>query len=159
MPAISDPKYSFLMSSEIVDNALLLATLPDLTAPHFLAPVITHAVQYTRNRLIIVLFSRYFNVCPQAAEIRRSESGRPSPTFAQKQGLSHTSSWDAVQRILTFTYVQATKIAWELNKVPMEVDVLLKGFNEDLTEDIGTGVGIVFRVKGGTSPPTPHFVG
>ena len=154
MPAISDPKYSFLMSSEIVDNALLLATLPDLTAPHFLAPVITHAVQYTRNRLIIVLFSRYFNVCPQAAEIRRS--GRPSPTFAQKQGLSHTLSWDAVQRILTFTYVQATKVAWELNKVPMEVDVLLKGFNEDLTEDIGTGVGIVFRVKGGTSPPTCH---
>ncbi|KJA14809.1 hypothetical protein HYPSUDRAFT_149909 [Hypholoma sublateritium FD-334 SS-4] len=145
------------MSSEIVDNALLLATLPDLTAPHFLVPVITHAVQYTRKRLTIVLFSRYFNVCPQAAEIRRS--GRPSPTFAQKQGLSHTLSWDAVQRILTFTYVQATKIAWEMNKVLMEVDVLLKGFNEDLTEDIGTGVDIVFRVNGDTiAAPFPQSI-
>lgn len=154
MPAIAD-KCSFPTSPEIVDNALLLASLPNLSVPHFLTPVIAHTVACTRNRLVIVLFSRYFNVCPRPTESDGLQ--HPSPTFAEKQGLSHTLCWEAVQRILTFTYVQATKVAFKMDKVLMEVDVLLKGFNEDLEEGIGQGIDIVFRVEGGACSPQSYF--
>lgn len=121
-----------------VNNALLLATLPNLFVPHFLTQVIAGATTQTRNRLVIVFFSRHFNT-------RLAHS----LTFPEIQGLSHTKSWDAVQRILTFTYVQATKVAWEANKIQMQVDVLLKGLNEDLDQDLGKDMDIVFRVSGG----------
>lgn len=151
MPPHRNHKEGFPTSPEIVDNALLLATLPNLTLPHFLSQVISHAVTYTRKRLIIVLFSRYFNVHhPQSGD----DVDHQSLTFPEKQGLSHTLTWDAVQRILTYTYVQATKVALEINKVLMEVDVLLKGINEDLKADIGVGMGICFRITGGTLPST-----
>jgi hypothetical protein len=112
-----------------VNNALLLATLPNLFVPHFLTQVIAGATTQTRNRLVIVLFSRHFNT---------------------RSTHSHTKSWDPVQHILTFTYVQATKVAWEANKIQMQVDVLLKGLNEDLDQDLGKEMDIVFRVSGGT---------
>ena len=121
-----------------VNNAILLATLPNLCVPHFLTQVIAGATTQTRNRLVIVFFSRHFNT--------RSAH---SPTFPEIQGLSRTKSWDSVQRILTFTYVQATKVAWEANKIQMQVDVLLKGLNEDLDQDLGKDMDIVFRVSGG----------
>ena len=128
----------FPTSPEIVNNALLLATLPNLSVPHFLTQVITGATAHTHNRLVIVLFSRHFNT--------RSAH---SLAFPEIQGLSHTESWGPVQRILTFTYVQATKVAWEANKIQMQVDVLLKGLNEDLDQDLGKDMDIVFRVSGG----------
>ena len=134
---------TFPTSPETVNNALLLATLPNLSIPHFLAQVIAAATSHTRNRLVIVLFSRHFNT--------RSAS---SLAFPDIQGLSHTKSWDPVQRILTFTYVQATKVAWEANKIQMQIDVLLKGLNEDLDQDLGKDMDIVFRVGGGMSLQT-----
>lgn len=123
----------------MVNNALLLATLPNLSVPHFLTQVITTATTHTDNRLVIVLFSRHFNT--------------PSASSETLQGLSHTQSWDSVLRILTSTYMQATKVAWEANKITMEVDVLLKGLNEDLDQDLGKDMDIVFRVSGGMFPP------
>ena len=124
--------------STFVNNALLLATLPNLFVPHFLTQVITGATTQTRNRLVIVFFSRHFNT--------RSADSLTCPEI---QGLSHTKSWDPVQRILTFTYVQATRVAWEANKIQMQIDVLLKGLNEDLDQDLGKDMDIVFRVSGG----------
>ena len=129
---------TFPTSPERVNNALLLATLPNLSVPHFLTQVIAGATTHTRNRLVIVLFSRHFNT--------RSAH---SLDFPEKQGLSHTKSWDPVQRILTFIYVQATKVAWKANKIQMRVDVLLKGLNEDLDQDLGKDMDIAFRVGGG----------
>lgn len=121
-----------------VNNALLLATLPNLFVPHFLTQVIAAATTQTRNRLVIILFSRHFNT--------RSADSLTCPEI---QGLSHTKSWDPVQRILTFAYVQATRVAWEANKIQMQVDVLLKGLNEDLDHDLSKDMDIVFRVSGG----------
>ena len=129
-----------IFPTSLVNNALLLATLPDLSVPHFLTQVIAGATTHTRNRLVIVLFSRHFNT-------RLAHS----LAFPEIQDISHTKSWDCVQRILTFTYVQATKVAWEANKIRMQVDVLLKGLNEDLNQDLGKGIDIVFRVSGGMS--------
>ena len=129
---------TFPTSPEIVNNALLLATLPNLSVPHFLTQVLAGATTHTRNRLVIVFFSRHFNT--------RSAH---SLAFPELQGLSHTKSWDPVNRILTFTYVQATKVAWEANKIQMQVDVLLVGLNENLDQDLGKDMDIVFRVSGG----------
>jgi hypothetical protein len=152
MQATGDPSAAFPSSQ--IDTAILLATLPNLSNPHFLAPVITSATTHTRKRLIIVLFSRHFNVHYP----RKFKKTQITLTFPENQALSHTKSWDAVQRILTFTYVQATKIAHEMNKVLMDIDVLVTGLNEDLNEHLGKGVDICFRVSGGMSFPniSPH---
>lgn len=50
-----------IMTTTFVNNALLLATLPNLFVPHFLTQVIAGATTQTRNRLVIVFFSRHFN--------------------------------------------------------------------------------------------------
>lgn len=123
---------------ETVDHALLLATLPSLATPYFLSPIITAAVSATRQRLIIILFSRFFNA---------------SSLFNSHQRIVHTDPerWNEVQRLLTHVYVQATKVAQEFDKILLEVDVLLKGMDEDVPGDLGSGLDIVFRVNGGTS--------
>ena len=118
-------------------SSILLATLPSLAPPHFLESIIVHAASHSTTRLIIVLFSRHFNVDAHL------------DTFSELQAVSHTQCWDIVQRILTFTYVQATKVAWQMNNVLMPIDVLLKGFNEDLDPNLGLGLDICYRVSGG----------
>ncbi|KAF8971573.1 hypothetical protein BDZ97DRAFT_1787150 [Flammula alnicola] len=156
MQPTGDPSIPFPSAPEIVDNALLLATLPSLTVPHFLAPVISYATTHTRKRLIIVLFSRHFNVHHKKGARKKTQL---TLTFPEIQALPHTEMWDAVQRILTFTYVQATKIAQEMNKVLMDVDVLLKGLNEDLEEEVARGVDICFRVSGDAiAVPLPESI-
>jgi len=145
MQRAGDPNAAFPSSQ--IDTAILLATLPNLSTPHFLGPVIASATTNTRKRLIIVLFSRHFNVHYP----KKFKKTQITLTFPENQALSRTKSWDAVQRILTFTYVQATKVAQEMNKVQMDVDVLIIGLNEDLNEHLGKGVDICFRVSGGMS--------
>jgi len=46
-------------------------------------------------------------------------------------------------------YVQTTKVAQDLDKVLLEVDVLLKGFDEDINDELGAGMEVVFRIEGG----------
>lgn len=132
---------NLLTSSESVDRALLLATLPRLSTPQFLAPVIAHATSMTRKRLVIVLFSRFFNTGTPHSHL---DQGYPA-----SQAISHTGRWKAVQEILTYVYVQATKVAQNMGKVLMDVDILLKGMNEDVDENLGTDMEILFRVSGG----------
>lgn len=120
--------------------SILLATLPSLAPPRFLESVIAHATNHSSTRLVIVFFSRHFNVDAK------------SHTVSDLQAVSHTRCWDIVQRILTFTYVQATKVAWQANKVLMPIDVLLKGFNEDLDPELGIGMDVCYRVGGGQCP-------
>lgn len=131
----------FPTSPELVDRALLLATIPNLSTPQFLAPAIIHAASTTRKRLVIVLFSRFFN---KEAPYSHLDQG-----YLASQAVSHTETWKLVQEILSYVYVQSTRVAQDLGKVLMDIDVLLKGTNEDVDESIGTGVDIVFRVGGG----------
>lgn len=115
-----------------VDRALLLASLPSLS-PHFLAPVIARAAQTTRKHLIIVLFCSLFDT---------------------HGGISHVDHWDDVQRLLTFVYVQATRVVQAMDNVLMQVDVLLKGSgDDDLPSDFGTAFEAVYRVSGGNAGP------
>ncbi|KAL0946724.1 hypothetical protein HGRIS_012906 [Hohenbuehelia grisea] len=111
-------------------RAIVLATLPDLTTPHYLGRIISTAAQATRHRLLIILVSPLFD--PNA--------------------ISHTDNWDSVQRILTYIYVQATKVAQDMDKVLMEVDVLLKGPSESLPDNITDGVEVVYSLQGDTLP-------
>ncbi len=116
-----------------VPNALLLASLSDLSTPHFLSPVIITAATSAQKRLVIALYSPLFT----------SPSGDVTDP-----PISHTERWDDVQRLLTFVYVQATKAAQEVDKVLLEVDVLLKGVNEGIPEFV-VETDVVFRVQGG----------
>jgi len=134
----------FPASPELVDRALLLATLPRLSTPQFLTPAITHAISATRKQLVIVLFSRFFNkVTPHS----NFDQG-----YLASQAISHTENWKIVQSILTYVYVQATKVAQDLGRVLMDVDVLLKGTHEDLDDNLGMGMEIVFRIGGDAIP-------
>lgn len=147
-----------------IERAILLATINDLETPHFLAPVIAAAAKSTHEHLVIVLFSRLFNtgrkarrhsqmpaalLSPPQGQRRRADSIGSVNSDGSSPGVSHTARWDEIQRLLTYVYVQATKVAQDMDKVLMEVDVLLRGFDEELHEDFGEGMEIAFRVEGG----------
>ncbi|KAF9558018.1 Nucleotidylyl transferase [Agrocybe pediades] len=137
------------------DEAAKQTTSERCRTPHFLIPVIDHAAKSARKRLIIVLFSRHFNV----QYSQKDPLKKDYLTFPEISSLSRTASWDAVQRLLTFIYVQATKVAYGLNNVLMEIDVLLKGFNEDVDPNIGNSMDICFRVTGDSiATPLPESV-
>ncbi|KAH7908881.1 hypothetical protein BJ138DRAFT_1156633 [Hygrophoropsis aurantiaca] len=110
--------------------AILLATLDNLETPHHLTALIASAAAATSQRLIIVLFSKLFN----------------PPGGKDQAGISRTAAWDEVQRLLTFVYVQATKVAQDMGKILMDVDVLLKGLTEALPENFGSSLEACFRL-------------
>ncbi|KAJ7273268.1 Nucleotidylyl transferase [Mycena rebaudengoi] len=120
--------------------AVLYATLLSLSVPHFLAPAIAHASKQTEHCLSIVLVA---------------------DAFDPDHSISHTGSWNDVQQLLTFVYVQATKVAQDMDRLLMSIDVLLKGPNEPLPESVTKEKdAIVYRVEGDPTPlPTSlaHF--
>jgi pantetheine-phosphate adenylyltransferase len=117
-------------------RSILLATLDSLSVPHHLADVIGTTTRWTHKRLIIIFMSKLFD--------KPSSASESEETF-----IYHTQSWSEVQRLLTFVYVQATKVAQQLDRVLMEVDVLLKGFNETLPDNLADGVDVLYRVNHG----------
>ncbi|KAJ6597035.1 hypothetical protein DFH09DRAFT_109657 [Mycena vulgaris] len=118
---------------DLVESAVLYATLPALTVPHFLAAAIVHAAQHTRGHLLIVLLADFFDA---------------------GDDLSHTGAWDEVQQLLTFVYVQGTKVAQDMGKLLMEIDVLLQGPRDPLPEP-RVPPARVFRVEGDPAPLPP----
>jgi len=73
---------------------------------------------------------------------------------------AHTAQWEDVESLLTFAYVQATKVAQDLSKPLMEVDVLLLGLDEDVPEVLAEGTGVVFRIAGDSiGVPLPLKIG
>ena len=119
-------------------RAILLATLHDLQVPHFLAPLISSAAENAQKGLRIVLVSFLFNEGPLV----------PNSHEGSSTGVSHTEKWSEVQRILTFVYVRAAKISQAMGKVLMEIDVLLKGSNEILPGDLGSGFDRLYCLQG-----------
>jgi pantetheine-phosphate adenylyltransferase len=117
--------------------SIVVANLPDLRVPHFLSNVISTAAHATKSRLIIVLFSPFFN------------GSNASATMLP--GTSHTNKWHETQCILTFAYVQASKVAQDMGNPLMDVDVLLKGTEDDLSGDWGSDADRLYCVQGGRS--------
>jgi hypothetical protein len=155
------PHADMNLPNATTSHALLLATVKDLSTPCFLAPAITGAARCVRDRLVIILFSRLFNT---GRKPRSPLAGRPEKTRRRDSSdstrsdssaaVSHTECWDDIQRLLTYVYVQAMAVAQELDKIVLQVDVLLRGFDEDLSEDFGKDFDVVIRIEGGVSRPS-----
>ena len=120
----------------IVDKSVLYARINAIEhVPHYLARPISFAASKTRRQLRIVLVSPLF------------DPGRPKEVSALG-----TTRWDQVQSVLTYVYVQATKVAQEMGKILMDVDVLLRGETESMPESVTADVHVAFR---GASPRYP----
>ena len=116
-------------NSTTVDSAVLISTLDTIDSiPYHLASPITLAAQRTVKQLRIILVSSLFNL-PAPENYVSNDS---SSTI--QYGVSRTSRWDEVQRLLTYVYVQATKVAQELGKILMDVDVLLQGTSSNIPD-------------------------
>ncbi|KIY62537.1 hypothetical protein CYLTODRAFT_426842 [Cylindrobasidium torrendii FP15055 ss-10] len=102
-------------------TVLLLASTPTLSKPQFLRPGIVAAAAEAQDRLVIVLFSRLFK--------------------------SRGTRWVDVQNLLTYVYSEATRIAHDMGKVLLNIDVLLRGMDEGIP-DIRESVDRVVRVSG-----------
>lgn len=113
----------------VVGHAVLIAPIKTIdTTPHHLASPIAIAAGKTQEHLRIVLVSSLFD-----------------PPAAESRGISRTERWDEVQRLLTYVYVQATKVAQEMNKVLMEIDVLLHGESNSIPESLASEAQQLFR--------------
>lgn len=124
---------------EPVRRSVLLTTISHLhEPPRFLASAVEFATRHTLENLRIIFVSALFN--PQASNSWKDFTRAPGPAESVvqdgTQGISHTEHWDDVQRLLTFVYAQATKVAQEMGKVLMDIDVLLKGSEEQLPESL-----------------------
>lgn len=99
-----------------VQHTLLLTTVHNLhDAPNFLATSVSTAARTSTTGLRIVILSSFFDLPPDSDHSR---------------GVSRTAHWDDVQRLLTFVYVQATKVAQDLGNILLDIDVLLRGTAE-----------------------------
>lgn len=146
------------MLHDSVERSVLLATLPTLDPPYFLAPAIATAARCTTEHLSIVLYSRHFNSGGTPRNRPRSISPRrqrvlqdDEPSISSMDApVSHVALWDDVQRLLTCVYVAATRVSQELDRILLDVEVLLKGLDEELPEGFGKDMQIMFRIQGGT---------
>ena len=117
--------------SPTLSHAFLVLKLENLRDVNRYLPAIASATKQTTERLVVILFSDLFN--------RDSE-------------LSHTGSWDEVQALLSTVYVETARVAQEMDRVLMDVDVLLKGFDAEVLidhQDVWQGI---FTVQGGMLP-------
>ncbi len=149
MPAIA-------FTLEDVKRTVVLTTVQNLhDSPHFLATAVATAASTTTETLQVIVLSPLFNPPSDAAATPTpAQSDAASETGAEKRpaahdewdapGVSRTGYFEDVQRLLTFVYVQATKVAQDLDRVLLDVDVLLKGtstaadaFPDDIVRDAG----------------------
>ncbi|KAF7305048.1 CTP-transf-like domain-containing protein [Mycena kentingensis (nom. inval.)] len=81
---------------------------------------IAHAARSTQNHLTIVLVAASFDY-----------------------------HWQSIQELLTFVYVQATRVAQDMNRILLQIDVLLHTPTDTLPHSI-SNPDLVFRVEGDT---------
>lgn len=116
-------------------KAVLLARVDNIDQPpHILSSPIAIVASKTTQQLRIVLISPSFD---------KEHSESPSAAVGTKR-------WDAVQRTLTYVYVQAMKVAQEMDRILMDVDVLLKGEREAISEQITADAEVIYRSEWAT---------
>jgi len=109
-------------------RSLVICSLAQLKESSSLASTIKHATRSTRDRLVILLFSAHFD--------------------------DHRK-WHDVQTLLTWIYVQSTAVAQDMDKVLMEVDVLLRGSKSRETSDVKESeFDVVYKFEEDTSGQT-----
>ncbi|KAI0672950.1 Nucleotidylyl transferase [Trametes maxima] len=127
-----------------VRRTVLLTTVHTLDdPPSFLAGPVSTAARKTTASLRIVILSPFFNA-----------PDHPDPAA---RGLSRTAHWDGVQRLLTFVYVQATKVAQDLGNILLDIDVLLRGTADAFPEELVHQADRIFSVvpQDTALPPLP----
>ena len=159
MPAVSPA------ALEDVRHTVLLTTVHNLhDTPNYLASPVSTAARKTTETLRIVILSPFFN--PPALPDSSTSPPKPStsgPDAAQQRstladtdanvpGISRTAYWDDVQRLLTFVYVQATKVAQDLDRVLLDIDVLLKGTGAGADAFPDDAVRVAGRIFSGEYP-------
>lgn len=114
------------MASSTSYRSVILAPVDDTSIPKHLVEIINDAVRLTLDRLTIILVSDLFDL------------GNSS--------VSRTQTWSEVQTMLTFVYIQASKAAQALDKILLEIDVLLKGVEGTLPSDLADSVDVLYEV-------------
>ena len=87
----------------IYSASILIASLSSPSDYHVLESTIRNATRSTKDRLTIILHS---------------------PVFANQEGPQ--ANWFEIQRLLTWTYVESTAVAQDMDKVLLDTDVLLR---------------------------------
>jgi len=87
----------------IYSASILIANLSSPSDYHLLESTIRNATRSTKDRLTIILHS---------------------PVFADQEGPQ--ANWFEIQRLLTWTYVESTAVAQDMDKVLLDTDVLLR---------------------------------
>ncbi|KAH9857167.1 Nucleotidylyl transferase [Lenzites betulinus] len=105
-----------------VQHTLLLTTIHNLhDPPAFLARPVATAARTAGAGLRILILSPFFRL-PTDSD---AAEGNGDPAIAR------TAHWDDVQRLLTFVYVQATKVAQDMGNILLDIDVLLRAPTDD----------------------------
>lgn len=92
-----------------VSNSILCLELKVFHEIHDWSSAIRTATECTTRRLVIAIFYDLFNA---------------------DSGLSHTRCWSDVHNLLTTVYVEATGISQQANRILMDIDVLLCGYDK-----------------------------
>ncbi|KAH9930728.1 Nucleotidylyl transferase [Fomitopsis serialis] len=129
---------------DTVRRAALVARVYDLRQPPtFLSAPISAVARHTTDNLRIILFSPLFD-----QENDFPTSGREADAEEQaKHKFPPSGHWDDVQRLLTYVYVQATRVAQEMNRVLLDVDVLLKAPHEPFDSELIRDAERTYRVS------------
>ena len=109
-------------------HAILLLSPANLHDVHRFLPAIASATERTTERLLIVIFSELFN---------------------RDSKLSHSGCWNDLQSILASVYVESTYVSHREDRILMDVDVLLRGFDSEVELDRKDGWEGIFRLEGG----------
>ena len=104
MPPISSSSREIDTSKDnIYSVSILIADLSSPSEYHVLESAIRNATRSTKDRLVIILHS---------------------PAFANQE--DPRANWFEIQRLLTWTYVESTAVAQDMDKVLLDTDVLLR---------------------------------
>jgi len=100
-----------MSKDNIYSTSILIANLPSPSDYHVLESAIRNATRSTKDRLFIILHSLAFanQEIPQA-------------------------NWFEIQRLLTWTYVESTAVAQDMDKVLLDTDILLRPPHTQATE-------------------------
>lgn len=109
-------------------RSILILHLAGLNDAHKFADAIKLATEQTSERLLIILFCDVIN---------------------EDRHLNHSASWDEVQGLLTFVYVEATRVAQDADRILMDVSVLLRGLEKEVNIREEDGWQHVFALKEG----------
>ncbi|KAL5533106.1 hypothetical protein ACEPAF_4882 [Sanghuangporus sanghuang] len=123
--------------SATFSHAILLLKPANLHDVHRFLPAVASATERTTERLLIVIFSELFN---------------------KDSKLSYTGCWNDLQSILASVYVESTYVSHREDRVLMDVDVLLRGFDSEVLLDRNDRWEGIFRLDGdSTTYPLPQW--